>query len=318
MKRLKALFSNRAKVKAFDMSRIPEPLREIVGRGRYLRANPYPVDRIIEAFKSEKIATRESAIIAMGSCFAQELYRWLIKNGYNCLPHEWGVIYSPQSFAQIIQYSLEPESWQPEEPFWLIDGKYYDPYVKAIKPIGPTLRGDDLPGAEAAQHLHRAQSAELLLQADLAVWTLGLTELWRNKRDHKAYYAIPYPQVYDPARHEFYSLTYEEVIQQLTYAIETLVKHNPSISVLLSVSPVPLSVSYREEYGPYIATQVSKSILHAAAFALVEKYDHVFYMPSYEIARNDPRANYRADGRHVNQHCVDTVMEAFKHLYVGD
>lgn len=299
-------------------SRIPKPVRNVAMAGEYLRLNPYPVESIVSGFRAKPFITKQTKIITMGSCFAQELNRWLRQNEYNCLEHKWGVIYSPQSIAQIVQYSFDRDSWNPDEPFWVIDGKYHDPYLKSEDHSGPTYRGDDEASAWRAQEIHFRHSGQLLRQAELVVWTLGLTELWRNQRDHAAYYAVPYPGVYDAERHEFHSLTYEDVAQKLKYAVTTLTSANPTVTIMLSVSPVPLSISFRAHLGPYIATQYSKSILHSAALATVEKYDNVIYMPSYEITRNDPIANYKSDGRHVNSECVRVIMEAFKQLYVLD
>jgi hypothetical protein len=33
----------------------------------------------------------------------------------------------------------------------------------------------------------------------------GPTELWRNKIDRKAFFKVPYPQVYDESKHEFHT-----------------------------------------------------------------------------------------------------------------
>jgi len=252
----------------------------------------------------------------MGSCFAQELRAWLKKHGYNCLPQEWGVIYSPQSIAQIIKYSLESETWKPTETFWEYTGKFHDPYIKAKNHSGPVVHGESLEEARKAQKRHYDRSSSLLKEADAVVWTLGVTELWRNKEDHSAFFEIPSPDFFDPDLHEFYNLTYEDVLECLEYSIETLIKYNPTVKILLSVSPIPLHVTFRDHLGPLVATQYSKSILHAAALTVFEKYDAVLYMPSYEITRIDPVSNYMPDGRHVNERCINSIMKVFKGLYV--
>jgi GSCFA family len=297
-------------------SRIPEAMRVIAQAGEYLRVFPYPVERIVGDYESRPFITKDTKIITMGSCFAQELYQWLLKNGFNCLDHEWGVIYSPKSISQIIQYSFERDRWTPDEPTWCMDSKYYFPYLKSADHSGPMLLGESMEEARTALEGHYQRSKRILQEADLAVWTLGLTELWRSKKSHCTYFAIPYPQIFDADVHEFHSLSYSEVIDELEYAINTYKSNNEKIKIMLSVSPIPLSISFRSHLGPFVATQYSKSILHAAALELSEKYDFVFYMPSYEIVRNDPRASYSEDGRHVNRTCVNTIMSAFKTLYV--
>ncbi|OQW61923.1 MAG: hypothetical protein BVN28_06100 [Nitrospira sp. ST-bin4] len=298
------------------LTRIPEPMRDLAIKGEYLRVFPYPTERVIGDYQTEPFITRSTKIVTLGSCFAQELSKWLVTHNFNCLKDEWGVIYSPKSLAQIVQYSFDSANWGPSEPMWMLDSKYYFPYLKSADHSGPRLLGasEDEARSSLREHFKRSQSA--MKEADVAVWTLGLTELWRNKRDGYAYYAIPYPQIFNADVHEFHSLNYEEVIECLEFSIQTCKSNNPKLKIILSVSPIPLSMSFRSHLGPYVATQYSKSILHAAALRLTEKYDHVSYMPSYELVRNDPRANYTSDGRHVTRSCVDLVMDSFKKLYV--
>ena len=252
----------------------------------------------------------------MGSCFAQELARWLDAHTYNRLPHHWGVIYNPASMAQIIQYSAEPEAWQPAEPFWSDSTGYYDPYRKSDDHSGPVRLGQTESEAIERFRAHQHASLATLSQADLAVLTLGLTELWRHRTDHRSFFAVPPPAFYNSKQHEFHNLTFDEVRDHLTYVTRTLSRLNPAIQIIISVSPIPLSISFRPELGPYVATQFSKSVLHAAVLEHVSEYPNAHYMPSYEIATNDRLRFFDPDGRHVNRLCVSTIMQAFEHLFV--
>jgi hypothetical protein len=297
--------------------RIPDSLQAIAKKGEYRRLNPYPLEAIAEEFKGSQFVTKQTKIVTMGSCFAQELKAWLHRNNFTCLPHEWGVIYSPQSIRQIIHYSLSRSSWKPVEPFWRLNGRYYNPYIKSDDHTGPQYLGETEHEAYDALEAHYKKSSALLREADLVVWTLGLTELWRNRIDRLTYFSIPYPQIYDEQIHEFYNLEYPDVVNDLRYAITTLKKHNPKVRVLISVSPVPLSISFRPELGPYVATQYSKSLLVTAAMTIVREFDELYYMPSYEITRNDPMVNYSPDGRHVSRDCVESIMKLFQSLYVA-
>ena len=104
-------------------TRIPLSLHGIAEEGVYRRLNPYPLEAIAKEFKGSQFVTKETKIVTMGSCFAQELNKWLQDNNFTGLPSEWGVIYSPQSIRQIIQYTFDRALWKPVEPFWIWDGK---------------------------------------------------------------------------------------------------------------------------------------------------------------------------------------------------
>ena len=271
---------------------------------------------MIGTFRSRKIIDKQTPIIAIGSCFAQYLYKWLQGNGFNVLQHPWGVIYNPLSLSQIVQQSFEPDRWRPDEPYWVIDGVYHDPYRKADNHSGAYPLGPDKETANEAMERYSRQSRRLLEEAKLAVVTLGLTELWQNRKDGKAFFAVPFPQVYDDERHGFHNMDYGEVVQSLRYAIETIRRYNSKIAFLFSVSPIPLSVSFRNHLGPFTATQFSKSVLHAAVLETLNTLEDVYYMPSYEIVRNDPRAFYLPDGRHLKGDAVNLIMNIFNWLYV--
>ncbi|MCB2141098.1 GSCFA domain-containing protein [bacterium] len=318
MKILSYLSSKVSKEKtgAIDAGRIPDPLKNAVENGKYIRKNPYPLKQIVQDFQSKPFVTKNTKIVVMGSCFAQEINQWLEANGYACQQHVWGVVYTPQSIAQIVRYSFERNTWHPVEPFWVIDNKYLFPYLKANNHKGPKYLGEDETTAREKLESHFKQSAKLLKEAELVYWNIGLTELWRNKQDHMAFFAIPYPEVYDAEKHEFYNLKYQDVIDKLGYAIDTLKEFNPHVKIIISVEPVPLSISFRPHIGPYIATQYSKSVLMAGAMALIEKYDDVFYMPAYEIIRNNHQAYYWPDGRHINKDGINAIMKSFEELYV--
>jgi len=58
--------------------------------GGYLRKYPYPLENIIADFHGESFVTKNTKIIVMGSCFAQEIEKWLKENAYNCQQHVWG------------------------------------------------------------------------------------------------------------------------------------------------------------------------------------------------------------------------------------
>lgn len=299
-------------------NRIPAPLRESNQYGIYVRKNPYPLDSIIQDFQSKPFVTKNTKTIVMGSCFAQHINRWLKTNGYGCLEHVWGVIYTPKSISQIIQYSFERNSWDPAEPFWIMEGKYYFPYLKADDHKGPKYLGEDESSALQAIEDHFKQSAELLKEAELVIWNIGITELWRNKEDQLSFYALPFPQLFNQDRHEFYNLNYDDVLNILDYSITTLKEFNPQVKIIFSIEPVPLSFSFQQHMGPYVATQYAKSVTTAAAMALVETHEDVFYLPAYEIIRNDHKKYYGPDGRHINEDGLDAIMKAYEKLYVQE
>lgn len=289
-----------------------------IGPDKYPQKREPTVADIIGTFKAENFVTINTKIGTIGSCFAQEIKRWLNDNGYKHLRDEWGIVYSPQTIRQIIQYSFEPNTWAPAEKFWIEDNNFYEPYRKANDHSGPAFLGNSTLESQQTLEQHYERSRNLLKDIEVMIITLGLTELVRNKEDKCAFDLFPWDGVYKPEIHEFWSLTYDEVMSELGTIVSLFRKHNPKAKIILTVSPVPLGSTFRGYLGPYIATSFSKSILHAASFEAVEENENVYYLPSYEIARSNPVKNYKEDGRHVNTECIDRIMEAFHKLYVKE
>lgn len=272
--------------------------------------NPSP--NIADEFAGEKFVTKDTRIVTLGSCFAQELASWLDANNYRRLAHRWGVLYNPKSILQIVSYSTG--SWNPSQPYWT-DGKfYYDPYRKADNHSGPVNLGSVNPEQRLEEHYE--ESRNTFSVADVAVITLGLTETWRHTDCGSTFYSVPSPQFYLKDKHEFHNLTYGHVVTCLWETIRGLRMLNPEMRFVLSVSPVPLVITFRHHLGAYVATQFSKSVLHAAVYEIANPVDGIYYMPSYEMARSDP-ANFKADGRHVTSECVSKIMKTFEELYVA-
>ena len=209
---------------------------------------------------------------------------------------------------------MDPDSWRPAERYWIDKNGYHDPYRKADDHGGPVFLGRDELEAGRALERHYRDGRATLAQADLVVFTLGLTELWRHRQDHSGFYAVPGPDFFKPNLHEFHNLSYQDVVEHTRDAIHGLQRLRPGVRVLLAVSPIPLSISFRPELGPYVATSWSKSVPQAAVQELI-RLEGVDYMPSFEIAGSNPAAHFAGDGRHVTDHCVETIMRAFEWLY---
>ena len=143
--------------------------------------------------------TRTDRIATAGSCFAQHISRRLDALGFNYFvpeagdglePEErarrqygvfsarYGNLYTVQQLNQLFREAMHGErkhetAWQRE------DGRYVDPYRPTVAPEGYASPGEV---AEArAEHLGHVR--QVFAEADIFVFTLGLTEAWRSRED---------------------------------------------------------------------------------------------------------------------------------------
>lgn len=280
--------------------------------------------------------TTETKIVAAGSCFAQHVARHIRRRGYNFLITEdvhglferkpfddacaetfnyglfsarYGNVYTARQLRQLFDRAYG--SFEPLTGEWLRkDGRYVDPFRPQVEPDG-FMSVEELSN-DRAQHLAAVQKA--FESADVFVFTLGLTEGWRDRRDGAVYPLAPGVAggSYDPDVHEFCNFSVGETLEDMRYAINRIRAVNPGVRFLTTVSPVPLNATYEPRHVLQ-STVYSKSVLRVAAQMLTDEFDFLDYFPSFEIITS-PQCGGRyfaEDMRSVKEEGVQHVMDVF-------
>lgn len=275
--------------------------------------------------KADRVATA-------GSCFAQHIARRLSTSGYNyyvvedghpladdklCRLYNYGVysaryanIYTTRQLTQLMRRAYG--ELKPVDAYWKTDAdRYLDPLRPTIQPNGfATLRELN---EDTKRHLSKVRM--MFESLDYFVFTLGLTETWLDKRDGIIYPVCPGVAggTFDANIHEFKNFEVHEVIGDLEYFINRLLSVNKNAKVILTVSPVPLAATARQDSHVLTSTTYSKSVLRVAAEKLSKSFENVAYFPSYEIITGsfNRGAYYSNDLRSVLEPGVDHVMKLF-------
>jgi hypothetical protein len=271
-----------------------------------------------------KLITKNTPISSMGSCFATNIGRFFIENGYNYLIKEslkqnpnrkglnpyiaasarWDFVYNSAVMRQIIQYTFT-NTWDPIVRWWNIHPNILtDPYRRGT--------AYPLKNADALFNIHRKASFEAISECDVFIITLGLTELWRDIRDKMVYYRVPHISIYDEKIHEFYIQTVDDILYDLDYIYTTIKNNNVSLKFIITVSPVPFNASFRKELDVISANMISKSKLRVAVDEFVSAYKDVYYFPSYEIVLMGILDPFVSDGRHIKPEAVEQIMKIFE------
>lgn len=264
-----------------------------------------------------------------GSCFAQHFGRALASRGmswfqtetpppalseenrkrfnYGIFSSRTGNIYTTTLLLQWLRWAAG-ESEVPDE-VWEADGRFFDPFRPAVEPDGFSSVEELQASRVATIEAFRRSVAD----ANVFVFTLGLTERWINKEGYE-YPVCPgtVAGTFDPGAHHFENLEYDKVRASLVLALRLMRKMNPKLRVLLTVSPVPLTATASDKHV-LVATMHSKSILRAVAGSLSGAIKYVDYFPSYEII-NSPAfrgAFFEPNMRSVHPEGVNFVMSSF-------
>jgi hypothetical protein len=269
-------------------------------------------------------------VATAGSCFAQNIGRALAERGFNWFEAEptpmglsdedrkrfnYGVfsfrtanIYTTAMLRQWLEWAFEIS--KPPAEVWEEDGRVFDPFRPAIEPDGFESEAEMLASRDAAlAGIRRAVN-----QAKVFTFTLGLTEGWINTQGGYVYSACPgtLRGRFDPKLHALRNFRHAEILADLTAALDIAREVKPSLRILLTVSPVPMTATASGRHV-LVANGYSKSVLRAVAGEYVEGRDYADYFPSYELVTGAPfRARFYAGNmRSVSPEGVAFVMDHF-------
>ena len=279
-----------------------------------------------------KLSGRDK-IVTAGSCFAQNIglrlpgmgLNYLVTEpghsifpdelkarfGYGLFSARYGNLYTARQLLQLWYRAYG--AFQPREDVWNgPGGMLIDPFRPRIQP-GGFLTPQEYQ-ADRASHFAAVRAAFETM--DVFIFTLGLTESWRDRADGAVFPLCPGVAggAFDPARHEFHNFTADEIISDLVQFIDTIRRRNSGCRFILTVSPVPLVATAQPDEHVLASTFHAKSILLAAARAAALARPNAAYFPAYETIMS--RAFYdgsyfEPDRRSVTKAGVDHVMRCF-------
>jgi hypothetical protein len=231
---------------------------------------------------------------------------------YGVFSARYGNVYTVRQLNQLFDRAFG--TFTPETDIWDWRGRVVDPFRPQVEPSGFATPADL--AADRASHL--AYVREIFHKSDIIIFTLGLTEGWRSRRDGAVYPVAPGVAggAFDPAVHEFVNFTAREVEDDLIAFVERVRGVNPSAQIILTVSPVPLIATYENRHV-WVSTTFSKAALRVAADTAERAFPNVTYFPSYEIITSPAaQSRYYADDlRQVTDLGVQHVMRVFaKHF----
>ncbi|MGB0671318.1 MAG: GSCFA domain-containing protein [Rhodospirillales bacterium] len=281
------------------------------------------------------LVDKSTPVTSIGSCFASEIafslqrrgFNYVITEGTHCektgaryaaeMPEpgmvqssaNWGIVFNTAGFRQLAEKAFGVR----ELPRLIVRQTGHDvltdPFRESV--LFPTAEA-----FEENYEMHRAAVREAFLQAEVMIITPGLTEIWEYvpdgsilSRSIRAASLAPLirPRVSDVA----------ENAENLQVFIDILKAHNPSLKIIMTVSPVPLSATFRGRDTHIVAANgLSKATLRTAVEQVVKANRDVYYFPSYELVTMCTKEPWIEDQRHVQRSTVDRVLNLFEAMFV--
>jgi tetratricopeptide (TPR) repeat protein len=268
-------------------------------------------------------------IFTIGSCFARNVENALAARGFN-IPMlnftldklDWGGepltalnTHVPAAIAPQIRWAFGLERFDLERHGAEVrPGRFVDLH------LGWNFR--PIPGPAVVARRERINSLyRNLANSHAVIITLGLIEAWFDNRGG-CYINVAPPKSAaeaDPGRFELHIQDYEQVLAELRGLIALLAEVCPADHrVIFTISPVPLTATLTEA-DVAIANCYSKSVLRAAAGAVVAEFGHLEYFPSFESVTLSERAlAFVEDQIHVSPALVRFNVDRMIRRYVNE
>lgn len=275
-------------------------------------------------------------VATAGSCFAQRIGEYIRysklelvdtepapklmrpnvakKYGFGLYSARYGNVYTARQLFQLLtdcedQHVRDAALWQ--------DGdRWFDGLRPNVEPEGFDSAGE----VREMRKDHLLRVRQIFEQTDVFVFTLGLTEAWRDKRCGTVFPTAPgtVAGTFDSETHEFVNFGVADCLEDMSRAISLIKSFAPDIKIILTVSPVPLTATAT---GQHVlrATTYSKSVLRVVAEELATSDSAVDYFPSYELITGTPFGGqfYESNLRNVTPKGVEFVMGSFFAAHKG-
>ena len=267
---------------------------------------------LVEVEHRAKFAFDKSdRFFCIGSCFARNIEEHLIYRGIDVLSRR---VVAPREEVRARPNSLINKYTtfsMANELSWVVNPP--DDYSAALLETSEGWRdlqlAPTLPGVSRERALERRRYTvesyfARLRAADVVIITLGLCEVWRD--NGTGYWLNGAPTLWsvrrEPGRFSVTTASVEANLQSLLEIYRNLKSLSPAVKVIVTVSPVPLGMTFSGK-DVLQANTLGKSTLRAVAQG--------FEM----VTLSDRAAAYGEDCLHVNDAVVERVVGAFFSAY---
>lgn len=240
-------------------------------------------------------------LMAVGSCFAENIGKRLAEGRFAIDLNPCGIVYNPVSVAHVLERLIDEHLWTEKELIWN-DGKWVS--------FGHHGSFSSADRTECLSKINgRLQQGRACLQrAGLLLITWGTSWVYRYRPDGKI---VSNCHKFPAGDFDRFRLSVAEITACYEHLLDQLRQLNPDLKVLFTVSPV------RHWKDGAHGNQLSKSVLLLAIEQLMERREQVYYFPAYEIVMDELRDYrfYAEDMLHISEPAVDYIWTRFQETF---
>jgi hypothetical protein len=246
--------------------------------------------------------THQSKILAIGSCFTEHIGARLKQLKHNIQINPFGILFNPQSIAQLLQHSLHQIS--PDQTHFIASNQL----VYSLD-FHSKFNAESLSSFQSLISAKQQQINTYLASGNVLMLTFGTAWVYTYNKSGKIIancLKLPANQF---TKHLLNLNTITESYKELFNEIFVT---NPQLKIILTVSPV------RHIKDGLVENNRSKSLLLLLCQNLEALFPkNVFYYPSYEIVMDDLRDYrfYNEDLIHPNHQAISYIFEKFSQSF---
>ena len=251
--------------------------------------------------KPAKLIQHAQKLLLIGSCFTENIGEKLYKHKFSILQNPNGILFNPVSVAEAITGYINNRQLSQADIFEHNETWHSWQHHSRFSGITPQECLQKINDSTAAAHAYVKHADHLMITLGSA-WVYALTEQAANTmsgqvaaNNHKA------PANWFHRR----LLGVEETLAVLDTMLQQLLRFNPQLHIMFTISPV------RHLREGVIENNRSKAVLIQAVHQLAEQYAQLYYFPAYELVIDDLRDYrfYAEDLVHPNYQATQYVWE---------
>jgi hypothetical protein len=255
-------------------------------------------------FPAKPFIDRDQYITAFGSCFAAEVTKFLVSEGYRVFGNKLDLnTHIVRCGEGMVNSSALVQQFE-----WAFNNQ---------APMSRVWHDKDGGFAGSTDEM-QAATRDIFLSSDVFILTVGLSEVWYDKVTEECFWRAVPKNSYDPDRHGFRVLNSQENRANLTRAYQLIRAYRPTAEIVLTLSPIPLAATFRP-ISCVTANSVSKASLRMAIDELMREFVNdakLHYFPSYEIVTAFLEDPFGDDLRHLRPEAIEFIMRTFKQYYL--
>lgn len=256
--------------------------------------------------KADPPITHQHAVFSIGSCFTEHIGHALQDLKFDVLQNPNGILFDPVSVCNSLMSYIRKEPITQEQLFYL--NELWHSWQHHSRYSGTDQH-------EVLKKMNASQDAahQFLKRADWLIITLGSSFSYRLQSTAAETF-LPgadrgVANCHRAPANWFnkHLLSIDETVSKLDNTLHQLFRFNPKLRFIFTISPV------RHIRDGVVENNRSKARLLEAVHHLVNKFDKLYYFPSYEIVI-DVLRDYRfydIDLVHPNYAATQVVLEQF-------